>query len=265
MSGLRSNRRRASGQPIPALYVIPHLAWASRATAAKTRTGSRTRGRCDKRGPTCLRHELPPALLESPRNGSLGVYAGPPIHLLHGTAQERRKKCNPLPTNDLRPRHRPNPRKKRNPCATTTYTQSTPAAALFFTETPKPAQKRKPLLPNTLRPYFRLLPRAKHTCKKSPRVSAAPPTSEHTIGVNTPPSTEPTPAANTAAAADRTAVNPTCSSRGSWSPSGRVSAPAPPGGLWGVAAKNIGSHSPSYTTWGTGRRRDPQHVVYVAC
>ena len=63
-----------------------------------------------------------------------------------------RKKCNPLRTNNLRSTNYPNPRKKRNPCATTTYAQSTPATTPSFTTNPRPAQKRNPLSPNTQGP-----------------------------------------------------------------------------------------------------------------
>ena len=79
------------------------------------------------------------------------------------------KKHNPLRTNTLRSTNYPNPRKKRNPCATTTYDRFGHPATLFSPENAKPAQKRKPLPTNTLRPQIRLLSRPKHAWKKSPR------------------------------------------------------------------------------------------------
>ena len=151
----------------------------------RQRQPKRARGHGEEAGTTKADQPVsatkcPPALLTSPGNGSLAVYAGPLSPSAAEAPRNPMNKCNPLHSNDLRPPHYPNPRKKRNPCATTTYTQSSPGAAPFFTEDPKPAQKRKPLLPNTLRPYFRLLPRAKHTRTKSP---ASPPPRRQ---VNTP-------------------------------------------------------------------------------
>ena len=58
VSGLRSNRRGPYRQFIPALCVTPRVARARQEAAARTRRGSRTRGRYDKGGPTCLRHEV---------------------------------------------------------------------------------------------------------------------------------------------------------------------------------------------------------------
>ena len=79
----------------------------------------------------------------------------------------------------------PNPRKKRNPYATTTCAHFSPLATPFFATNPKPAQKRKPLSSNTLRAQIRLLSGPKHAWNKSPRPSAAAAKSEHTMSAKT--------------------------------------------------------------------------------
>ena len=146
---------------------LPKPAMPRPATMALGRRRSRLvapgrRARTLPTDPTALPREV------SPANLSKGVFTSHTPAWLHHELNRRVTKWNPLHTNDLRPTNYPNPRKKRNPCATTTYAQFGHPATLYFVENPKPAQKRKPLSSNTLRPHIRLLSRPKACMEKIP-------------------------------------------------------------------------------------------------
>ena len=138
-----------------------------------------------------------PALLTSPGNGSLAVYAGPPIHLRRRTARKRREKMEPVKHQQLTVDRLPKPPEKKKPLPHNDLRPIHPRRAPFFHRGPETRAKTQTLAPKHLTPVLPTSSPGKAYLQKIPRLFAAPPTSEHTIGVNTPPPTEPTPAANT--------------------------------------------------------------------